>query len=159
MAAGEINGGVFDGERFDVIKSRHWRDGNAHRLPNTACRIVLRQQGKIIGEADLPQRGKGCRVKLAIMQKSKCCGIVRQRSKNQQSPLLRGKDWGRAGHTLPLLCGMKAIDGRVNSGLAMFLTCRTGLSCGPMAVVGCVPFQSFSMGPTSSTRIMQAMTQ
>src|SRR5574343_111859 len=61
--------------------------------------------------------------------------------------------------TFPLLCGMKAMDGRVSSGLAMFLTCLTGLSCGPIAFDFSVPCQISSIGPISSTRIMQAWTQ
>ena len=53
------------------------------------------------------------------------------------------------------------MEGKVKSGLAIFLTWRANLSLsfGPIAKVGCVPVRNLSMGPISSTRIIQACTQ
>jgi hypothetical protein len=54
---------------------------------------------------------------------------------------------------------MNTMEGLVKVGLAMFLTWRTGFSCGAIALVGQVEVRSRSIGPTSSTRIMHAITQ
>ncbi len=63
--------------------------------------------------------------------------------------------------TAPLEWATKRMDGLVSSGSAMDFTWRTilSLSWGPMAGLSREPSAILSMGPTSSTRIMQAMTQ
>ena len=88
-----------------------------------------RQQAEVCRKSDLAQGRERFRRQFAVVQRRERLGVLGKRV----------QQFSRQTHTLPLLCGMKTIDGRVSSGFAMFFTWRTGISPGPSAVVFQVP--------------------
>ena len=126
-----------------------FRQRGGHQTPDFQGWLACRQQAEIGRKADFAQGGERFRLQFAVVQGGEGFGVLGEGFRK----------FVRQTHALPLLWGMKTIDGRVSAGSAMFFTCRTVFSPGPSAVVFQVPAANSSIGPMSSTRIMQAMTQ